>query len=275
MPAKIVALAIPALAIATLSLGSFYKVNEGERAVHTRNGVVVGVSEPGLHFKLPLIDGAVDFSVRDQVAHYPGMQAYTRDQQTATVTNISINYRINPADVETIYRRYGSVDNMVNQLVTRRVGETLEQVFGQYNAERAVQDRAKLGIDFSTAIKQVNGPMEITSVQVENFSFPDEYERNINDRMAAEVDATKAEQTARKTVTEAKAAADAQIATATADAEAVRMAGEAEAAAIRAKGEALRENPALIELIAAQQWDGVLPTTMVPGGATPFVNVGR
>lgn len=56
-------------------------------------------------------------------------------------------------------------------------------------------------------------------------------------------------------------------------AEATRMAGEAEAAAIDAKGRALKDNPQLVDLVQAERWDGVLPTTMVPGGSVPMVTL--
>lgn len=51
------------------------------------------------------------------------------------------------------------------------------------------------------------------------------------------------------------------------------MAGEAEAAAIDAKGRALKDNPQLVDLVQAERWDGVLPTTMVPGGSVPMVTL--
>jgi hypothetical protein len=49
--------------------------------------------------------------------------------------------------------------------------------------------------------------------------------------------------------------------------------GDAEAHAINARGKALRDNPSLVELVQAEKWNGVLPTTMVPGSAVPFINV--
>lgn len=76
-------------------------------------------------------------------------------------------------------------------------------------------------------------------------------------------------------VTQAQGAADARVAEAKAQAEATRLAGDAEASAIRAKGEALRDNPQLVALVTAESWDGVLPTTMLPGGALPFIDVTR
>ncbi len=50
---------------------------------------------------------------------------------------------------------------------------------------------------------------------------------------------------------------------------------DAEASAIRARGAALRDNPTLIELVQAERWNGILPTTMIPGSTVPFLNVGQ
>ena len=74
-------------------------------------------------------------------------------------------------------------------------------------------------------------------------------------------------------VTQAQGAADARVAEAKAQAEATRLAGDAEAHAIRVRGEALRDNPDLIRLVTAERWDGILPTTMLPGGTIPFVDI--
>lgn len=75
-------------------------------------------------------------------------------------------------------------------------------------------------------------------------------------------------------VTQAQGAADARVAEAKAQAEATRLAGDAEASAIRARGEALRDNPQVIALVTAENWDGILPHTMLPGSTLPFISVG-
>ena len=66
-----------------------------------------------------------------------------------------------------------------------------------------------------------------------------------------------------------------QFVTTRADAKAysAKVQGEAEASAIRNRGDALRDNPGLPALVTAEKWDGHLPTTMVPGGAVPFLKV--
>ena len=71
----------------------------------------------------------------------------------------------------------------------------------------------------------------------------------------------------------AKAQAEIKVVQANAEAAAITARGNAEASAIKARGEALRQSPELVALTAAEKWNGVLPTTMVPGGAVPFVAV--
>jgi regulator of protease activity HflC (stomatin/prohibitin superfamily) len=121
----------------------------------------------------------------------------------------------------------------------------------------------------------------IEGVQLEDVSFSQAYNDAIEQRMSAEVEVQKSEQQAKnavaqakKSVTEAQAEADSNLAKARAAAEAVRIAGQAEADSIKAKGQALKENPALLQYQAlGKGWDGVLPVTMVPGSALPFIGV--
>ncbi len=42
--------------------GSWYTVDEGYRGVALRNGAVIGTSEPGLGFKMPIIDSVIDIT---------------------------------------------------------------------------------------------------------------------------------------------------------------------------------------------------------------------
>jgi len=76
-------------------------------------------------------------------------------------------------------------------------------------------------------------------------------------------------------VIQAQADADARVAQAKAEAEAILLRGEAESKAIRLRGQALAQNPALVNLVAAENWDGKLPLTMIPGGSVPFISVDK
>lgn len=274
--------AVVGLVALTVVGGSWYTVSEGYRGVTLRNGAVVGTAEPGLGFKMPLVDSVVDISVQSNARLFENVLAYSKDQQTAGLT-ISVNYRLPADQVTTIYSEYGGEEGVLTRLLDRQVPQAVKNVFGQYNAATAIQERARLVADVQNALTaQVKGPIIIESVQIENIDFSDAYENSIEARMLAEVEVQKVRQNAERekvtaeiTVIQAQAEADAQLARATAEAEATRIRGEAEASAIRAKGDALRENPSLVSLTQAERWDGKLPTTMVPGSAVPFMNVGQ
>jgi regulator of protease activity HflC (stomatin/prohibitin superfamily) len=260
--------------------GSFYTIDQGERGGILRNGAVVGTAEPGLGFKLPIIDKVVKITTQNRSKVYDHVNTYSRDQQPADIA-LSVNYRLPAEDVEKIYAEYGGEEGVVNRLIDRRVYEQVKNVFGQFNAVTAIQERARLNAETEAAIrKSVQGPVLIDSVQIENIDFSDAYEQSIENRMLAEVEVQKLRQNAERekvqaqiTVTQANARADAVRAEAQANAAATRLAGDAEADAIRAKGAALRDNPSLINLTAAEKWNGQLPSTMVPGSALPFIGV--
>ena len=262
-------------------MGSWYTVNETERGVLLRNGALVGVVEPGLSFKIPLIETVKRISVQSNATTYQGLQAYSKDQQTATL-NVSVSWHVVPAEVGKVYMQYQDLDGLVSRLISRQVPTQVENVFGQYHAVSAVQNRGKFVADVTKAIRDsVTGPVVIDGVQVENIDFSDDYERSIALRMKAEVEVKTREQMlateqveAQIVVTRAQAEADSKVAQAKADAEATRLRGSAEADAIKAKTLALSSNPMLIELTKAERWDGKLPVYN-GGGVVPFINVGN
>ena len=263
-------------------MGSWYTVNETERGVLLRNGALVGVVEPGLSFKIPLIETVKRISVQSNATTYQGLQAYSKDQQTATL-NVSVSWHVVPAEVGKVYMQYQDLDGLVSRLISRQVPTQVENVFGQYNAVSAVQNRGKFVADVTKAIKDsISGPVVIDGVQVENIDFSDDYERSIALRMKAEVEVKTREQMlateqveAQIVVTRAQAEADSKVAQAKADAEATRLRGNAEADAIKAKTLALSSNPMLIELTKAERWDGKLPTTVLPNGTLPFIDASK
>jgi len=258
------------LILLTVVGGSFYTVDQGERGVILRNGKVVGTAEPGLGFKLPIVDSIREINVQTQARVYKDVMVYSRDQQNAGL-QVSVNYRLASDKVEQIYSEFAGQDGIVSRLLDRQVPEEVKNVFGKFNAVTAIQERARLGMEIQEAIQKAanNSMLIVESVQVENIDFSDAYEKSIEQRMLAEVEVQKVQQNAEREKVQAEIA----VIQAKAQADAVKLQGDAEAHAINARGRALRDNPALIELVQAEKWDGKLPTTMVPGQTVPFINV--
>ena len=286
--------AIVALVIAVIiAAGSWYTVDQTERAVLLRYGAVVGTAQPGLGFKVPLMDTVEKVSVKTTTFTWDKMNSYSYDQQPADL-KISVTLRASPEKVADLYAKFGSVQTAVNQVVSPVVNQQVKVVFGRYTAVKAIQERGQLNSairDAITATLKDDPMIIIESVQLENIEFSQTYLHSIEQRMLAEVEVQKLQQNAERekvqaqiTVTQANAKANAVRAEAQANAEAtrlngeakasnIRVTGEAEAAAIEARAKALGTNPNLVTLVQAERWNGVLPTTMVPGSAVPFVSL--
>jgi regulator of protease activity HflC (stomatin/prohibitin superfamily) len=263
-----------------LILSSYFTIDQGERGVVLHMGAIAGEAEPGLHFKLPIITTIQKISVQIQKESFARtaegdarMQAYSRDQQPATIA-LSVNYHV--TDASAVYAQYGSLAGMQARVINPKTFEQLKNVFGQFDAADAIQKRAALNADVYNAIRTaVQGPVVIDSVQIEDISFSSQYEAAVEARMQAIVKQQQAEADKQKRIIDADASAYEVKAAADAKAHQIAVQGAAEAGAIKARGDALRDNPSLPGLVAAEKWNGVLPTTMVPGNALPFLNLNK
>src|SRR5260221_4811244 len=281
------------IVIVIIAAESWYTVDQTERVVRLRYGADIGTAQPGLGFKIPLIDSVEKISVKTSTYTWDKMNSYSYDQQPADL-KISVTLRASPDKVSDLCGKCGLLDSAVNQVVSPVVNQQVKVVFGRYTAVKAIQERGALNSAIKDAITDTlkYDPMIIIeSVQLENIEFSANYLHSIEQRMLAEVEVQKLQQNAERekvqaqiTVTQAMAKANAVRAEAQANADATRLngearasnikiTGEAEAAAIEARAKALGTNPNLVTLVQAEKWNGVLPTTMVPGSAVPFVSV--
>src|SRR4030081_3045106 len=271
--AAVIAVGLVVLAVV---LGSWYTVDQTERGVLLRNGAVIGTAQPGLGFKVPLIDGVEKISVRTITYTWDKMNSYSFDQQPADL-KISVTLRASPDKVGDLYAKFGRLDSAVNQVVNPVVNQQVKVVFGRYTAVKAIQERGALNGAIKDAITETlkyDSMIIIESVQLENIDFSANYLHSIEQRMLAEVEVQKLQQNAERekvqaqiTVTQATAKANAVRAEAQASADArrlngedratnIKLTGEAEAAAIEARAKALCTKPKLVTLARAAPTSG-------------------
>jgi regulator of protease activity HflC (stomatin/prohibitin superfamily) len=260
------------------SASPFFTVEQGEAGVVLRFGKVVKVASPGLNMKIPIMDRVQRMSTRIEKRVYDKVLSYSRDVQEAAI-RVSVNYHVPFDKIDEIYTRYGV--NYPERVIDPVVPDRLKKVFGQYQAQTVVSERVKLGQQIEDAIKEsVPDGIVVDSVQFENIDFSANYTKAIEAAAQAEAEVRKSRHElererveAQKRVVQAQAQAQQIRERAQADADAIRLRGEAEARAITAKAHAFIDNPAYANLIAVERWNGVLPQTMLPGSALPFVPV--
>jgi regulator of protease activity HflC (stomatin/prohibitin superfamily) len=275
--------ALVALIVLMILTGSWYTIDQTQRGVLLRNGAFVEVVQPGLHFKWPLIDNVVKIDMQTHTYSWAKVNSYSADQQPADL-KVSITIRTSPDKVPEVYSRFaGDLKAAVERLVTPLMNKDVKIVFGQYTAVRAITQRGPLNADVMRALtdSMAYDPIFIVEgVQIENIDFSPDYIKSVEARMQAEVEVQRLRQNLERervqaeiVVTQAKAQADRVRLEAQANADAIKLRGNAEAEAIDARGKALAGNPALVNLVQAEKWDGKLPATMIPGGAIPMLNL--
>lgn len=259
-----------------------FTTQETERTVVLRNGKFVEVAQPGFHLVMPFVTSTKDISVTGESRRWDKLQAYSRDQQPADMA-VSVSFNVTPGQVEELYKKYNTVDAMIARVIDRQIPQALENVFGQYTAISAVQDRTRLVADVNKAVKESmkNEPVTISSIQIEGLSFSPAYDKAVETRMTAQVAVEQSQQewekakiTSQIQLTNAKAAADAEFAKLDAEAKGIKAKGDAEASAIRAKGEALKTaGDALVAYTYASRWTGVGATTVLPNSSITGVSL--
>jgi regulator of protease activity HflC (stomatin/prohibitin superfamily) len=278
-----VILLLAGLLVLTIIFGSWYTIDQTQRGVLLRNGALVEVVQPGLHFKWPWIETVSKIDMQTHNFTFEKVNSYSADQQPADL-RISVTLHVAPDKVGEMYSRFGGDQQAaISRLITPHMNQEVKVVFGQYTAQRAITARGQLNADAAKALNEAiayDPIFVIEGVQIEDIEFSKDYIRSVEARMQAEVVVQQRQQElaqerikAEIAVTQATGRANSIRAEAQAQADATTLRGNAEASAIKAKGEALAANPSLVALIQAERWNGVLPTTLVPGSTVPFLNV--
>jgi regulator of protease activity HflC (stomatin/prohibitin superfamily) len=195
----------------------------------------------------------------------------TVDGMTANA-DIGISYTLNPDKVSNIFQTYRrGVDeitdtflrNMVRDaLVNEASNKPIEYVYGAGKAELIDAVQA----DVAAQVESIG--IKIDKIYwIGDIRLPQTVIDSINAKNAA----TQMAQQRQNEVAQAKAEADKKIEYARGVAESILKVAEAQAKANKILSDSLTSE--FVQYEALQKWDGKLPTTMVPGQATPFISV--
>jgi regulator of protease activity HflC (stomatin/prohibitin superfamily) len=240
-----------------LLFGSIFTIDAGHTGLILRGGKVVEVVTSGFNTKTPFLTSVEKIDNRRQKVTV-NTDAYTKDQQPISLS-IDVTYYV-PADKsQELYTNYLTIENVINRAISPSLG-SIKNTVGKFNALGAVTDRARLSLEISEtlikAIQDVTDVVKVESVILNNIDFSDAYERAVEERMQAEVEATKREQE----LAQMKIQAEIIKTEAEAKSYAVKKQGEAEAYALRLKADVLANSKNLVALTAAEKWNGVTPT---------------
>ncbi len=261
--------------LALLFLGSFGTISAGERGIKTRLGAVVRTVEPGLYFKLPIIEDVARMEVKTRTVNYDKngnegdaidtsqLSGASKDLQDVWI-GVVVNYHVDAAKVAAIYAQYKSVENFESNVIEPIIREVVKSTSAQYTAEELVTKRAEFGdrVNMVLAERFTSKDAVLESFSVTNFEFSKAFTQSIENKVTAVQNA----EAAKNKLEQIKFEAQQTIETAKAIAEAQRI----KAQSLSAQGGA-----DYVNLKAIEKWDGHLPTQMIPGSTVPFLNLTR
>jgi len=277
---KLIGWSVAGLVTVLLVAGSVYTVNEGHVGIVKRFAEAQSQVPPGLHFKVPFIDSVEEIEIRTR-KNEERMASSTAEQMPVKV-EVSVNWTVEKTAALDLFKKYGGLNQFEQRILDPRFRSATKSVIPQFTAEQLIQDRAS-AIDLIEArlIEEMqNFPVIVDNIQIENIVLPPKYITSIETKQT-EKNLAEAEEhklarqnlEAQRDVNTANAKADGIKVVAIAEAESIRIKGLAEAEAITAKAKALGNNPLIVKLTEAQNWDGKLPSTMLGSGNMPILDM--
>src|SRR5215475_6257746 len=263
-------LGVSIIAVAALANGSWFRVRQNEVAYVTRFGEVVngqaGPLQPGLHFKLPLVDQADTIATSTDTVKMPAMKAFTRDTQEVAL-QLSLTYNVPPsAAYHLLYEvgRAGNVDiahnleSVANDRVRSIVSRQDVTALAGEGREKIV-DAIKVTI--ASELKRLF-KIDVQDVLIPALDFSAQYKEAVNRATLARAQRVQAEQDRERARVEAETVV-------------VKLRGEADASAMRAKIESaggIDGYARQLQAQAALNWKGGLPQIMgMSAGSVPFI----
>lgn len=261
---KIVLHVVLALIVIIILFGSFGTVSAGERGVKTRFSAVVGVIDPGLYFKMPIIEEVNIMDIKTQTVLYERedpLFAASKDLQDVKIATV-VNYHLDPTAVDTIFQQYGNTEAYEANVIRPIVRDTGKSVASEYTAEELVTKRADYNDNVTKVLVErlTSKFVVVERVNITNFEFSPSFTQAIESKVTAVQNA----EAAKNKLEQVKFEAQQTIEKAKAEAEAIRI----QATAINSQGGA-----DYVQLQAVAKWDGHLPVQMIPNGTVPFLNL--
>lgn len=189
--------------------------------------------------------------------------------------DVGLNYRIIPNKASKIYLKYKTDNlNSITQTYIRNIVRgSMQDVSGTLTVDSILYN---LPAYEHTVRDVLTKRLEAEGFAVDNFNILKQPTPTNADLANSINQKIKAKQDAERSVTELQksiAEANKRVADARGDSAAKVIRALADAKEIAVKQEALKNSPQYIELIRAEKWNGVYPTTMLGGGATTLLNL--
>ena len=239
---KMLATLLGIVALILVVRGSVFTVSEGQLAIKSVGGRIVDSQyEPGLHFRIPLVEHINMFDKRILTQLYPGELFLTREQEQLNV-DFYVKWRI--SNLRRYYESTGGSEEVANARLGETIKDSIKSVVTQRTLPQVVTaDRG----EFTDAMMKNARPaaeqlgVELVDVRITKIDLPQQVRDSVYERMRASFKAQAAKLRAEGVEASDKIRAEANkqqtqtLADAARQASEIRGAGDAAASAVYGK----------------------------------------
>ena len=239
--------------------GAWYTVDAGDRAILLTFGKAsTDIAQPGLHFKIPIFQSVVVYSIRTQTikfdnplkagittpSEYDALSSASKDLQTVQ-TAVIVNYHINEKDVLNIYQQYGTPETYQTNILEPIIRNSVKAATAHYNAQDLVDNRSEVVDEVMSSLTNqfISKNAVLDNFNVVNFAYSDIFTASIENK-AVQVQNALAEQNKLVAV---QYQAQQRVAQATGESEAIKT----QISAIAAQG-----GTNYLTMLWIQKWNG-------------------
>ncbi|MGJ8662808.1 MAG: protease modulator HflC [Marinicella sp.] len=184
---KLIALIFGLLVIAILSSFFLFTIDEKETAVKLRFGEVVQAGyEPGLHFKMPVVNNIVKFDSRIQTLDNAPERVFNTDNEYLMV-DYFVKWRIK--DVKTFYTSNGGLITKANANLSGVIKNAVQEEFSVRTLDQAIStQRVELMETLRSQTKQraEDYGVEIVDVRIKQINLDQSVNESVYGRMRSE-----------------------------------------------------------------------------------------
>jgi membrane protease subunit HflC len=174
------------LALVLVGRQSVFTVSEGQLAIKSTGGEIVAADyQPGLHFRIPVINEVGRFDKRIITQLYPQERFLTREQEQLNV-DFYVKWRID--NVRKFYESTGGTEDVANLRLGETIKDSIKSVVTQRTLQQVITaDRA----EFTDAMMKNARPaaeqlgVQLVDVRITKIDLPQQVRDSVFERMRA------------------------------------------------------------------------------------------
>jgi membrane protease subunit HflC len=186
MQAKILYLLLALVAAILIIRASVFTITEGQLAIKSTGGEIVESNfEPGLHFRIPLVNEVTRFDKRILTQLYQSEHFLTQEQEQLEV-DFYVKWRIN--NLRRYYESTGGSEDVANARLVETIRDSIKTVVTQRTLQQVVTAERT---EFTAAMMKTARPfaeqlgVELVDVRITKIELPQQVQDSVFERMRA------------------------------------------------------------------------------------------